>query len=245
MSEWRVYIEGSKSIIVITDHATLKHLPKANDAEKLAKVPRRFIPWINVISPYLAINPLTNEPILSILYRKGSENDADALSRRPDLLELISEYDLCSFEKDLEELQTHLSSMTHLIFDQTILNRIKDASKIDPALNGTFLPPGVTISQHDNMYYFGDKIYVPNDQSLIDSLLYEFHDTNGHPSHLRTLTNVSQVFYFPRMSKIVRRYCKRCSTCERNKPRNTPPHGMNYPLPVPNRPWEYNYGFYN
>ena len=40
MSEWRVYIEGSKSITVITDHATLKHLPKANDAEKLAKVPR-------------------------------------------------------------------------------------------------------------------------------------------------------------------------------------------------------------
>ena len=40
MAEWRVYIEGCKSITVITDHTTLQHLPKTNDAEKLAKVPR-------------------------------------------------------------------------------------------------------------------------------------------------------------------------------------------------------------
>ena len=36
MAEWRVYIEGCKSIIVIRDHTTLQHLPKTNDAEKLA-----------------------------------------------------------------------------------------------------------------------------------------------------------------------------------------------------------------
>ena len=44
MSEWRVYLEGAKSIIVITDHATLRHLPTTNDASKLAKTPRRYIP---------------------------------------------------------------------------------------------------------------------------------------------------------------------------------------------------------
>jgi hypothetical protein len=239
MSEWRVYIEGCRSITVITDHATLKHLPNSNDAEKLAKVPRRYIPWINVISPYLAINPSTNKPILSILYRKGSDNDADALSRRPDLIDQLSEYDICSFEKDLEDLQAHLSSMSHLLFDDSILTKIRTAAALDPALNGSTLPPGVTISHHDNLYYFGDKLYVPNNLPLIESLLYEFHDTNGHPNHLRTLTNVAQVFYFPRMSKIVRRYCKKCSTCERSKVRTTPPYGMNSPLPVPNRPWEY------
>ena len=41
------------------------------------------------------------------------------------------------------------------------------------------------------------------------------------------------------MSKIVRRYCKKCSTCERIKVRTTPKYGLNLPLPVPNRPWEY------
>ena len=51
MAEWRVYIEGCKSITFITDHTTLQHLPKTNDAEKLAKVLRRYIPWLNVLSP--------------------------------------------------------------------------------------------------------------------------------------------------------------------------------------------------
>ena len=91
MSEWRVYIEGARSVTVITDHATLRHLPTTtNDAEKLAKTPRRYIPWLSVISPYLAINPDTQQPILNIVYRKGKDNEADALSRRPDLAQLLN-----------------------------------------------------------------------------------------------------------------------------------------------------------
>ena len=43
MAEWRVNIEECKSLTVITDHTTLQHLPKTNDAEKLTKVPRRYI----------------------------------------------------------------------------------------------------------------------------------------------------------------------------------------------------------
>ena len=239
MSEWRVYIEGCKSITIITDHATLKHLPNANDSEKLAKVPRRYIPWLNVISPYLAINPDTNQPLLRILYRKGSENDADALSRRPDLIDQLSEFDLSTFEKDLDELHTHLSAMTHLAFDDSLLTKIRTSTKNDPALNKNTLPPGVTFSQKDNLYYFGDKLYIPNDPEIITSILYEFHDTNGHPSWIRTHANISQVFYFSKMSKIIRRYCKKCIVCERVKDRTTPAYGKNYPLPTPNRPWEY------
>jgi hypothetical protein len=41
------------------------------------------------------------------------------------------------------------------------------------------------------------------------------------------------------MSKIVRRYCKHCTTCERIKVQTTPKYGLNLPLPVPSRPWEY------
>jgi hypothetical protein len=112
-------------------------------------------------------------------------------------------------------------------------------TKLDPVLNNSVLPLGVIYSEKDNLYYFDDKLYVPNDTSLINSVIYEFHDTNGHSSYVRTLANVSKVFYFPRMSKIVRRYCKNCSTCERIKVRTTPKYGLNFPLPVPNRPWEY------
>ncbi len=41
------------------------------------------------------------------------------------------------------------------------------------------------------------------------------------------------------MSNIVKRYCKKCITCERIKVKTTPKYGMNFPLPIPSQPWEY------
>ena len=92
---WRVYMEGCKSIKIVTNYTTLRHLPKSNDAEKLAKIPRRYFSWLYVLSPYFDINPETNKPILTILYRKGCDDDANASSRRPDL-QLQLEHDMCT-----------------------------------------------------------------------------------------------------------------------------------------------------
>ena len=204
-------IEGARSVAVITDHATLRRLPTANGAEKLAKTPRRYIPWLSVISPYLAIHPNTQQPILNIIYRKGKDNEADALSRRPNLAQQLDEYEHTTFENELLELHEHLTSMIHLLFDETILNKIRTTTTLDPNLNKASLPPGATYSTIDNLYHFGDKLYIPTDPQLMSDIIYEFHDTNGHPNPTRTLTNVSQVFYFPRMSKVIKRYCKNAS----------------------------------
>ena len=61
-------------------------------------------------------------------------------------------------------------------------------------MKGPLLPPRVIYSETGNLYYFGDKLYIPNDPELIDSVIYEFHETNGHPNYVRTLTNLSQLF---------------------------------------------------
>ena len=63
---------------------------------------------------------------MTITYRKGEENDSDALSRRSDLMELteesiennpelkkkFEEYDAGVFERELDELQASHSEMT-------------------------------------------------------------------------------------------------------------------------------------
>jgi hypothetical protein len=79
LKEWRCYIEGSAKITIITDHATLRHLLTQ---ESLG---RRHAIWINITIPFMVINPRTDEPIMEILYRNGSSNEADALSRRPEV----------------------------------------------------------------------------------------------------------------------------------------------------------------
>ena len=94
--------------------------------------------------------------------------------------------------------------MSQLMFDEILLSDIRTKSKLDSVLNNPMLPPGVIYSEKDDLYYFDDKLYIPNDSSLINKIIHEFHDTNGHPNHVRTLANLSQIFYFPRMSKIVR-----------------------------------------
>ena len=56
-----------------TDHQTLRHLLTQKSST------RRHNGWINALQPYSSY--------LKILYKKGPPNEADALSRRPDLME--------------------------------------------------------------------------------------------------------------------------------------------------------------
>jgi len=53
---------------VITDHRPLIHIPTQ------PSIGRRHVPWVSVLSRYMGY--------MKIVYRKGSENDSDALSRR-------------------------------------------------------------------------------------------------------------------------------------------------------------------
>jgi hypothetical protein len=89
MSRNSCNIEGSAKNAVITDvindcisdcitddHVTLCHFPTQKS------VGRRHAIWLNALSPYLAFNPQRNQLVLKILNRKGSSNEADALSRR-------------------------------------------------------------------------------------------------------------------------------------------------------------------
>jgi hypothetical protein len=94
LNEYRIYIEGCASFIVITDHRPMVHIPTQ------PKIGRRHVRWVSVLSQY----------------RKRSDNDSDALSKREDLEDLteeiildnpilekkFDEYDAGSFERDLE-----------------------------------------------------------------------------------------------------------------------------------------------
>ena len=41
------------------------------------------------------------------------------------------QHDMCTFEQELEEFESHLSSMSHLIFDEK-MSTIREKSKFDP-----------------------------------------------------------------------------------------------------------------
>ena len=114
---------------------------------------------------------------MKVVYRKGSEDDSDALSRREDLADLTEEsiidnpvlkkkfedYDAWIFKKELEDLRESLMEMAHhLHCDDLLIKETCNGYLQDPSFNGTTLPAGVILDPNTGLYWLADKIFVPN-----------------------------------------------------------------------------------
>ena len=69
---WKVYLLGCKHFSVFSDHVIVTHLLKQT-SDKLMD---RQVHWVERLKPFAHC--------MSIIYRKGSINEADVVSRRPD-----------------------------------------------------------------------------------------------------------------------------------------------------------------
>jgi hypothetical protein len=69
---WKVYLLGCKHLSAVTHHATLSHLLKQTSDKRTDRQVHR----VERLMPFAHY--------MSIMYRKGSMNEADAVSRRPD-----------------------------------------------------------------------------------------------------------------------------------------------------------------
>jgi hypothetical protein len=152
LNEYRIYIEGCSSFTVITEHRPLIHIPTQPN------IGRRHVQWVSALSQYTGY--------MKIVYRKGSENDSYALSRREDLADLTEEsiidnpifkqkfkhYDAGIFEQELEDLRESLMEMIHLQCDDQLIKDICNGYLQDSSFNGTTLPAGVTLDPNDGLY---------------------------------------------------------------------------------------------
>ena len=160
LKEYRIYLEGCKSFQVITDHRPLVHLPDQT------KIRRRHVPWIEFLSEYMGY--------MKIIYRKGEENDADPLSRRPDLEELteefignnpqlkkkFDEYDAGTYEKEFDTLRAELSSLEHHVSTDTHLYSQLESYE-DQSLNTEITELGEMLS---------GMVHLQMDQTLLQSI---------------------------------------------------------------------------
>ena len=87
------------------------------------------------------------------------------------------------------------------------------------------------------LWFEGSRLVVPKPLRL--SLLQEQHDTaySGHPSHSVLYAELARHYFWPGMSKDVKKYVKSCDTCQRQKDGHQHPYGLLQPLPIPSRPW--------
>ena len=100
--------------------------------------------------------------------------------------------------------------------------------------------------KYDNgiLYYrtandFNNRLVIPNDEDLKNSIIYEHHDvkTAGHPGYYKTYLAIQKSYYWPNMSKYIQRYVNTCEKCQRNKARQSKPPGLLQPLEIPTGRW--------
>jgi len=92
----------------------------------------------------------------------------------------------------------------------------------------------------DGLWYFCDKIYVPNILDLQQRIAEQHHNSKiaGHAGCWKTLELISWNYWWPHMSRFVGEYCKACDLCLRMKSQRHKLMGELHPLPIPDNHWD-------
>jgi len=85
------------------------------------------------------------------------------------------------------------------------------------------------------------RVYVPKDEKLRVEIIRLHHDTPiaGHGGQWKTVELVTRNYWWPGITKEVKRYVEGCDQCQRMKNRAEMPAGKLRPNQVPERLWQH------
>jgi len=94
------------------------------------------------------------------------------------------------------------------------------------------------VSLYSIMYKKG-KVYMPKDEKLRAEIIRLHHDTpiGGHGGQWKMVELVTRNFWWPGITKEVKRYVEGCDACQRNKNHTEQPAGKLMLNSIPERPW--------
>jgi len=87
--------------------------------------------------------------------------------------------------------------------------------------------------------YKEEKVYIPKDEKLRAEIIRLHHDmlVGGHRGQWKTVELVTQNFWWPRVTKEVKRYVEGYDVCQQNKNHTEQPAGKLMSNSVPEKPW--------
>lgn len=165
------------------------------------------------------INSLTSDPVFSLSYRAAATNSL--------LIGMAAE--------ELSSWQQQYSADSHFRDVLAALN--SDDEKAASTFPHYYLGD-------NQLIYFEDwngapRLCVP--ESLRLEIMKTAHDSlteAAHGGYHRTYNRIANVYYWPRMSRDIKRYTSTCDVCQKSKPRRHAPVGLLQPIAIPSRPFE-------
>lgn len=101
----------------------------------------------------------------------------------------------------------------------------------------------LTINEYnmrEGLLYWKERLVIPNQRSLVQQVLAEYHTTpiRGHVGVTKTIAKFSAQFYWPKLREDVNEFVKSCSICQQANTSNTLRAWLLNPLPIPTQVWE-------
>ncbi len=195
LEHWRHLLMGSPhKIKVFTDHKNLEYYRHPQ------RINRRVARYIPRLADYH----------YQLIHKPGTQNHADALSRRPDHM-------------NEEEDNTNVTVLTPEVFANAALSiRIDDRVMAQQLLHQDTLNEWATPYQlvKSGKYWWKDtKLVVVDNTVLRRGVISLYHNlkTAGHPGIMKMIWLVSQDFWWPDMKLDISAYVQGCATCQANK----------------------------
>jgi Integrase zinc binding domain len=145
-----------------------------------------------------------------LVYKPGSTNKADHLSRCPD-------YDDGSLDnQDVTILPPHLFIHTSSVSDLEQL--VLDTQLAHPDLLHTWASR-FNLTESDSAWYHSSALVVVEDNELRREVLSLYHDhcLVGHPGISKTLDLLMKDYWWPTVKDFVTSYVKGCAVCQSSK----------------------------
>lgn len=252
LDHWRVYLANGRHFELFTDHHSLTSFSSAElSTGRLAR-------WAGRLADYN----------FTVIYRKGEQNRADALSRvetaaagettavaagpaavaaaaagtaamAGGVVNLVHTATSLPGAASLREMMQEFHDDAY--FHTIVLGLHDPAAK---ARMGPVVQRRLErFTVHEGALFLREadgrlRRCVAGRQRV--ELLREFHDTplGGHAGVDRMYAALRQTFFWPGMVKSVARFVDKCDSCSRNKPALRPYVVPAQPLEVPTQPWE-------
>lgn len=261
MKEWDAELRGlSEPFTILSDHMNLKYfLTTKRLTERLI----RWAEFMSRSRYNLQYRKGEDNRCPDALSRKDQdkpkEGDPRLLCRGRQLLNpvnikklLVKDVKLAEgkdfFEnKDLQDLW-NLALQNHIVFLQ-IVQAVKNDERAWPRdlkvqIEGSDDPKPLkamiaasSFNNETGIFYYQGRVWVPMYEPLTTAIIQIIHNAtvSGHPGRDATLAQVARNYFWPGISKAVKRFCKNCHVCRRSSIWRHQKQGLLKPLPIPDQ----------